>query len=31
MQGFAVSIEPAGSMPSAPSSPAVLISEKLKG
>ena len=31
MQGFAVSIEPAGSMPSAPTSPAVLISEKLKG
>ena len=30
MQGFAVSIEPAGSAPSAPTSPAVLISEQLK-
>jgi anti-sigma-K factor RskA len=31
MQGFAVSIEPAGSVPSAPTSPAVLISAGLKG
>ena len=31
MQGFAVSIEPADSAPSAPTSPAVLISAKLKG
>jgi anti-sigma-K factor RskA len=31
MQGFAVSIEPAGSVPSAPTSPAVLISTGLKG
>ena len=31
MQGFAVSIEPAGSSPSAPTSPAVLISAGLKG
>ena len=30
MQGFAVSIEPAGSAPSAPTSPAVLISSGLK-
>ena len=30
MQGFAVSIEPAGSAPAAPTSPAVLISAKLK-
>ena len=30
MQGFAVSIEPVGSAPSAPTSPAVLISEQLK-
>ena len=30
MQGFAVSIEPAGSAPSAPTSPAVLISAALK-
>ena len=31
MQGFAVSVEPAGSAPSAPTSPAVLISAALKG
>ena len=31
MQGFAVSIEPADSLPSAPTSPAVLISAGLKG
>ncbi|MEX1111525.1 MAG: anti-sigma factor [Chthoniobacterales bacterium] len=31
MQGFAVSIEPAGGAPTAPSSPAVLISAGLKG
>ena len=31
MQGFAVSIEPAGSAPSTPTSPAVLISAGLKG
>lgn len=30
MQGFAVSIEPVGSLPSAPTSPAVLISAELK-
>lgn len=30
MQGFAVSIEPAGSLPAAPTSPAVLISSGLK-
>ena len=30
MQGFAVSIEPAGSAPSAPTSPAILISAALK-
>lgn len=31
MQGFAVSIEPAGTQPSAPSTPAVLISPALRG
>ncbi|MGA1540415.1 MAG: anti-sigma factor domain-containing protein [Chthoniobacterales bacterium] len=31
MQGFAVSVEPAGTVPSAPTSPAVLISTGLKG
>lgn len=31
MQGFAVSIEPSGSAPSSPSTPAVLISESLQG
>lgn len=31
MQGFAVSIEPADSLPSAPTSPAILISAGLKG
>ncbi len=31
MQGFAVSVEPAGSAPTVPSSPAVLISAGLKG
>jgi hypothetical protein len=31
MQGFAVSIERADSLPSAPTSPAVLISAGLKG
>jgi anti-sigma-K factor RskA len=31
MQGFAVSIEPAGTQPAAPSTPAVLISSSLQG
>ena len=31
MQGFAVSVEPAGSAPAAPTSPAVLLSAGLKG